>query len=156
MPPTDKSDQSVIRYLTRLLAAQALDAGGVLRISLKSIRQIESEGSRQMLCEDTDIAADELVLRFGSKHSAVYPVEPESCASPKPQSPTQRTTDQNSSPSVTLPKTVEELQKLERTVKARKAAAILLSAQRQRASSNPSELNFPDLEKMDEQMRGQT
>src|ERR1035441_686588 len=86
MPPSDKQPESVIRYLTRLLAALTLQAGGELKIPRKFIRGVEEESCRQALLEDTDRISDELVLRYGSKNSAVYPVEPEPCDSPKPRS----------------------------------------------------------------------
>jgi len=143
MPPIDTQPQSVIRYLTRLLAALSLQAGGELRIPMEFVRKIEDESNRQALLEDTDTKKDELVLRFGTKHSAVYPVEPDLCDSPKLQSPTSNLKKLNNRP----PMTLEELQKLERTIAAKKAAVILRSERQQQASSNPLELNFPDLER---------
>ena len=51
---------------------------GELRIKRHLLRQVEDETSRQVLLEDLDSKKDEIVLRFGSKHSAIYPVEAES------------------------------------------------------------------------------
>ena len=78
MPPSDTTPQSTIRYLTRILAALAKSHGGELRVKRRLLRQVEDETSRQVLLEDLDSKKDEIVLRFGSKHSAIYPVEAES------------------------------------------------------------------------------
>jgi hypothetical protein len=77
MPPTSTDDRSVRLYLTRLLGALCLELGGEIHIPLKTLRQIADSDSRQLLVEETDLEADELVLRFGSRHSAIYPIEPE-------------------------------------------------------------------------------
>src|ERR1039457_6456547 len=104
MPPTDTAPASVIRYLTRLLAALAVQAGGELRIPLKAVRMVASEDNRQALLEDTNIETDELVLRFGSKLSAVYPVDHEPCLdSPKPRSVTSASQPSPQVPSSSLP-----------------------------------------------------
>ena len=85
MPPRDNTPESINRYLTRILAALAKGNGGELRIKRKLLREVEDETSRQVLLEDLDTKHDEIVLRFGSKHSAIYPVEAESFQ-PRPQS----------------------------------------------------------------------
>src|SRR5579872_5201739 len=95
MPPLDTSPPSVVRYLTRLLTALCLERGGELRIPLKGVRVLEQEPTRQMLIEDTNVETDELVLRFGTKHSAVFPVDSE-CVK------TSATTPQTSQPTSTL------------------------------------------------------
>ena len=97
MPPIDRSLESQNRYFLRLLAAVALERGGELRIPMAIIRRLE-EDPRQALFEDSNSQTDELILRFGTKHSAMYPVEPLACqpeAKPQPQTqiePTQPST----------------------------------------------------------------
>src|ERR1700677_2583256 len=115
MPPIDTSPQSVVRYLTRLLAAMCQERGGELRIRRSVIRNIEEENQRQLLCEDIDSGKDELVLRFGSKHSAVYPVEPE-CLTPKTSPPTSQPTSSPSSPQSRPPLSEEQLRLMEESV----------------------------------------
>ena len=125
MPPVDTQPQSVVRYLTRLLTAVVIHNGGELRIPLKAIREVAEESSRQMLVEDTNVESDELVLRFGSKHSAVYPVEPE-CLSPKPISPSNQTSapiSNPSSPQVRPPLTDEQERALEMLARYRRIKA---------------------------------
>ena len=75
MPPTDTTPQGTIRYLTRILAIIAQESGGEIRIKRSKMRKLEEESFR--LFEDVDDKKDELVLRFDSKHSAIYPVEAE-------------------------------------------------------------------------------
>ena len=143
MPPVDTQPQSVIRYLTRLLAALAIQAGGELHIPMKEVRQVAEEDHRQALLEDTDTEKDEIVLRFGSKSFAVYPVEPDKpCDSTNTKPPVQPKQEQK--PTTRAPLSMEQLNLLERTIHQKKAAAVLRAEQRQRDSSNPSELNFPD------------
>lgn len=128
MPPPDTSPQSVVRYLTRLLTAICIHNGGELRIPRYAIRQVEESNARQMLCEDTNTETDELVLRFGTKHSAVYPVEPE-CLSQKPNQPSVQPNVQPQtfpiplSPQSRKPLSEAELEKMERAVRAAKIAA---------------------------------
>src|SRR5580700_11374162 len=115
MPPVDTQPQSVVRYLTRLLTALCIERGGELRIPLKAIREVAAETSRQMLVEDTNLESDELVLRFGTKNSAVFPVEPE-CPSPRPTlvpNQTSQSTLNPSSPQARQPLTDEQLKALE-------------------------------------------
>ena len=137
MPPSDSSPQAVNRYLTRILAALSKAAGGELRIKRKLLRQVEDETSRQVLLEDLDSRRDEIVLRFGSKHSAIYPVESEKASSerisqtttspisaqPNPSgqlqpqaspSPVSRTDTVN--PRSSLPFTEEQLSRAERKI----------------------------------------
>ena|ERR1700691_2978629 len=152
MPPSDSSEKAQIRYFLRILAALTQQVGGELHIPLKDIRGVADENSPQLLTEDTDIEKDELVLRFGSKHSAVYPIAPEICDSPKPLStnqplPSAPNGRKENNPTSRLPLSVEELQKLERKVSSLKAQAILRSEQRQRDSLNPLEQSFRDLER---------
>lgn len=82
MPPLDTSPESQIRYLTRLLAALVTQNHGELRVKRKLLRKLEDENMRQALFEDLDDRKDEIVLRFGSKHSAVYPLESECRTNP--------------------------------------------------------------------------
>lgn len=125
MPLSNNDPQSINRHLTRLLAAMADDNGGELRIPLKSVRKIEQESARQMLCEDTDVEKDELVLRFGTKHSVVYVVEPE-CPTPRQNAQASPATSQpTSTPSSRKPMTVEQLAKLEKNLRARRVEAQL-------------------------------
>jgi hypothetical protein len=128
MPPSDTSPQSTIRYLTRILAALAKGAGGELRIKRKLLRQVEDETSRQVLLEDLDSKKDEIVLRFGSKNSAIYPVESEQSreslatnrspasaplAQPQPPLPPKSPT----SPQSALPFTDEQLARAETKIR---------------------------------------
>jgi hypothetical protein len=144
MPPIDTSPQSVVRYLTRLLAALSLEHGGELRISLKNVRQIEQESARQMLCEDTNLESDELVLRFGTKHSAVYPVEPECPSSKTSQASNSQVVQPQpsrpspSSPHVKSPITPEQEMRLEQALKQRRikrTLSLVRDEQRQNDSS---------------------
>ena len=150
MPPSDKQPESVIRYLTRLLAALALQAGGELRIPLKAVRLVSAEGNRQALLEDTNIESDELVLRFGSKNSAVYPVEPEPvCDSPKPRSVSPQTNQPAPVPPskpVTgrPPFTDQQLAEIELKARRMRAAAAMKRGREQANSLEVSDLNFPD------------
>jgi len=149
MPPTDTTPQSQIRYFKKLLAALVIQAGGELRIPQKFIREVASETSPQGLFEDSDTPADELVLRFGSKLSAVYTVEPEPCASPTPRSPTSpqpspQVVDPLSRPTAGRPPlTDEKLAQMERAIMQRRARIRMKHAQEQNNSSETSELNFP-------------
>lgn len=129
MPPPDTAPQSVVRYLTRLLTAICIHNGGELRIPRYAIRQVEESTARQMLCEDTNTETDELVLRFGTKHSAVYPVEPE-CLSQKPNQPSVQPNVQPQTFGIPQPQAKSrrplseaELEKMERAVRAAKIAA---------------------------------
>jgi len=150
MPPVDTAPASVNRYLTRLLAAMCLQAGGELRIPLKAIRAVAEEDARQALLEDTDTKKDELVLRFGSKHSAVYPVEADNVcpASPKapssipPSSPTPSGRPEPS-PVSRPPLSLEELGRLERVIKAKRARASLQREQQQQDLLSQLEQNSP-------------
>ena len=81
MPPVGTTP---LQYLTRLLAALVRQSGGELRIKSRFLREVTSESARQALFEDTDAKKDEIVLRFGSKDSAIYPVEPECRANGQP------------------------------------------------------------------------
>ena len=145
MPPIDTTPPSVVRYLTRLLAALALQAGGELRVPLKFVREVNDETGRQALIEDTNTDSDELVLRFGSKHSAVYPVEPEPCASIKSviSPPSSQPLKSDISPTVRPPLTELQLLNIERTAKAKRVQSVLKREQQQRDSSSQSEVNFP-------------
>ena len=77
MPPSSTTPAATIQYLTRLLSALVLEHKGELRISQKLLRRLDEPAARQVLLEDIDLQKDEIVLRFGSKHSAIYPVEPQ-------------------------------------------------------------------------------
>lgn len=125
MPPTSTSPQDTVQYLTRLLTALVKRAGGELRVPRKLLRQLGDESNRQVLLEDTDSKRDEIVLRFGSKHSAIYPVEPEVAPSPanlsrtasqqplQPQSSQPATSQQRSH----APLTDEQLARVERKLR---------------------------------------
>ena len=147
MPPpivTENKDRVLANYLTQLLAALCVAQGGELRIDRKALRQITEEGSRQLLCEDTNTETDELVLRFGSKHSAVYPVEPE-CLLQKPISPNNPTSPDTSNPSlagVRRPLTPEQLRALEllQTYQRRKSRVKPRTAESVTAQSELSEI----------------
>lgn len=129
-------------YLTRILAALVRDNGGELRIPLRSIRAIADSESRQMLVEDTNVESDELVLRFGTKHSAVYPVEPE-CKTPSTQ-PTEPNAKPPSSPVVRPPLSPAEELKLEATLRAKRVKRTL-GQQRAEESQRQREQERNDL-----------
>ena len=152
MPPTDTTPQSQIRYFKRIIAALVVQANGELRIPQKFMRQVASESSPQGLFEDTNTDSDELVLRFGTKNSAVYTVEPEPCASPTLRSPTSVSpqsyppNDDPSPPRNTMgrpPLTEQQLAVMEMKVKRARAAARMRSGREPANSSETSELNFP-------------
>ena len=75
MPPSDQSPQSRERYFLRLLAALARRNNGELRIKDSELAEVAGAGARQALFEDFDSRRQEIVLRFGSKLSAVYPFD---------------------------------------------------------------------------------
>jgi len=77
MPPSDPSPQSRERYFLRLLAAIARRNNGELRIKESELAEVAGAGARQALFEDFDSKRQEIVLRFGSKLSAVYPFDGE-------------------------------------------------------------------------------
>ena len=87
MPPSDPSPQSRERYFLRLLAALARRSGGELRIKQCDVDEVAGAGARQALFEDFDTKRGEIVLRFGSKLSAVYPFDGDGVQSqcPAPQ-----------------------------------------------------------------------
>lgn len=151
MPPIDTTPQSQIRYFTRIIAALVIQAGGELRVPQKFMREVAAESSRQGLFEDSDARADEIVLRFGSKNSAVYPVEPDTpCDSPKPRSVTPQTlspqvsVDPSSRPMTGRPPmTDQQLALVEEKVRKARVAARMKNARGQANSSEISELNFP-------------
>src|ERR1035438_7657232 len=148
MPPSDTSPQSVNRYFKRLLAALVIQAGGELRIPQKFIRQVTEESSPQALFEDSNIEEGTLVLRYGTKNSAVYTVEPEPCTdSRKPQSPTSQIDPLNQPKNPALkgrpPLTEEQLAKVEQAARRMRANAILKRSIRPENSSETSEPNFP-------------
>jgi Sec-independent protein translocase protein TatA len=129
MPPSSTTPEAINRYLTRILAALAKRAGGELRIPRKALRQVEDETSRQVLLEDLDSKRDEIVLRFGSKHSAIYPVESET-SNPSSQTVQQQRTPAptpqpspppaKNAPQSVLPFTEEQLAKAEREISRQK------------------------------------
>jgi hypothetical protein len=129
MPPSDTSPQGVVRYLTKLLTALTIEAGGELRIPLKAIRGVELEAARQILVEDTDSKHDQLVLRFASRHAAIFPLEPE-CLTPAQNRPSQQVatsvgTASAPQPSIRKPPSEADLLKLEKNIKARRVEAQL-------------------------------
>ena len=133
MPPRDNTPESINRYLTRILAALAKGNGGELRIKRRLLRQVEDETSRQVLLEDLDTKHDEIVLRFGSKHSAIYPVEAESFQprpqpQPQPQAAPPATPSNSVSPRpgvANLPFTDDQLARAERKIRQIRTAAAL-------------------------------
>lgn len=133
MPPSDATPQSTIRYLTRILAALAKSHGGELRVKRRLLRQVEDETSRQVLLEDLDSKKDEIVLRFGSKHSAIYPVEAESSnqssqaktSQPSPQPAAIAQPRNPAAPQSALPFTDEQLTRAERKIAQMKTLSAL-------------------------------
>src|SRR5271154_2782373 len=124
MPPSATGPLALAHYLTQLLTAMCIERGGELRIPMKAIRSVREESSRQMLVEDTNTETDELVLRFGTKHSAVYPLEPE-CHSPKtsPQTLVSPPISIPSSPQSRPPLSDEQLRQMEIAVRTARVKA---------------------------------
>lgn len=145
MPPPDTTPQSRLNYFIRLLAALSLQAGGELRIPRKFLRAVEEEDKRQALLEDTNFDTDELVLRFGSKHAAFYPVESDTCASSKTSPPPQPARPE-APQQVREPLTEKELARLQRTINARLAQARLKHEQtlRERQQEDLSSILEPN------------
>lgn len=144
MPPPDNSPASVVRYLTRLLAALTVQSGGELHIPLRAIRAIELESSRQMLSEDTDVKKDELVLRFGTKHSAVYPVEGECKTQPTPVQNASTASIQptgQTAPTVRPPLSPSEEAKLELALRAKRMKRRIVQQQAQRNADAQNDLS---------------
>lgn len=138
MPPQlkdgDTPERAALRWMTRILAALAHQSkDGTVTISRRSLEAVSDVSERQALFEDRDNRGN-LVLRFGSKHSAVYPVEsdtrwddpreartnsrprvetPSSAASSPSPSPSPSPTD----PQVVPPKTDQKIAQLEATIK---------------------------------------
>jgi hypothetical protein len=82
MPPQlhdgETREQAILRWMTRILAALAHQSKtGTIIVSRRSLDAVSDTVERQALFEDRDKRGN-LVLRFGSKHSAVYPVESDS------------------------------------------------------------------------------
>lgn len=138
MPPPDKTPESQLRYFLRLLAAIVSEGGNELRIPLSALRKLDADGNRQALLEDTDLTSDELVLRFGTKNSAMYPVEPEcqtrpqSPPSPQPQAPSPALSRREQSqpplhPGVRKPLSVQDLARAELKLRKLRLAAQLKS-----------------------------
>jgi hypothetical protein len=97
MPPSDPSPQSRERYFLRLLAVLARRNNGELRIRQADVAEVAGAGARQALFEDFDSKRQEIVLRFGSKLSAVYPFDGDGAIQPCPApqvSPTAATTQE--------------------------------------------------------------
>jgi len=89
MPPTLRDNESVaaaeLRWVKRILAALALASkNNTLIIPRKYLDRISDTSERQAIFEDRDSRGN-IVLRFGSKHSAVYPVESETAWTTKTQ-----------------------------------------------------------------------
>ena len=147
MPPTGTTQTDTIRYLTKLLAAFVRQSGGELRIKNKFIREVSDETSRQALFEDTDAKRDELVLRFGSKHSAIYPVEPECQSPPQPVTTSKPTSPVLNSPENpfrkgTVPLDDAAIARMERGLKRVKVAAALQREAKQQTLYSPSDGNL--------------
>lgn len=150
MPPAEKSEVAKLRYFTRLIAAIVTDHGkaGELRVKKSTLDRLNGEPSRQALFEDFDTRRDELVLRFGSKLSAVYPFEGDgaTCQNPK-QQPAQPSTTSTapdlfpltSEPTTFPPQSRPPLSDAELAAAERKAkqilAAVRIRKERQQSSS---------------------
>lgn len=139
MPPTDPSPEANLRHLRRLLGAICLQNGGEYHIECKHLRDIEESGARQALIEDT--VNDRIVLRFGSKHSAVYILEPE-CLTTKNSNASAPSSNQTviplpvspGKPMVQKPLTDDQLARAERKVR---AARIALRMKQQGSVQSP-------------------
>lgn len=81
MPPVASDDKTVNRWYNRLLTALTIEFGGELHIPAATVRALEADDSRAVLVEEVNLETDDIVLRFFSKHTAVYPVESEACHS---------------------------------------------------------------------------
>lgn len=140
MPPTSPDPKQQLSYFIRLLAALCLQGGGSLTIDMAHLRAIDEDGSRQALVEETDCANDCVVLRYGSKHSAMYPVEPLSQPQTQPRATTQSSPvlSPNISPAVPprKPLSVNELRAAERKIQQARMAAEL-RAERAASSQMP-------------------
>lgn len=137
MPPVGTTPQ---QYLTRMLAALIVQNGGELRIKSKFMREVMRESERQAIFEDTDAKKDEIVLRFGSKDSTLYAIEPECRANGQPE-PKVRTQPQTAAtipaepaPQGRLALTDQDLANME--VKIRKIR--VASQMKRQASQNPT------------------
>ena len=158
MPPPDKTPESQLRYFLRLLAAICAEGGNELRIPMSALRRLDAEGSRQALIEDSDTEKDELVLRFGTKHSAMYPVEPECLRpatptpQPQPSQPQQPSSPVSSPLPSRKPLTVNELAKAELKIRRlRMAAQIKVEQQaKARAAATQSAQDIEELLRMGE------
>lgn len=143
MPPVGNTPQDNVRYLTKILAAFVQQAGGELRIGQKFLRTVAEESSRQALFEDTDTKKDELVLRFGSKHSAIYPIEPECRV---PEQPASRVQSQPQTPANLpsqpanpgrAPMTESDLARIETKIRQMRAAAAIRAQQQRSQTGEP-------------------
>ena len=150
MPPADKSPEQQLRYFIRLLAAVCqMSPKGELRIPTCLIRKLEDD-PRQAIFEDTDTEKDEIVLRFGSKHSAMYPVEPITRGDqPSPTlTPSQPTVPLTVPPLVSTPiaqpsrhpLTMEQLARAEQKIKQVRLAAQLKQARQMESERELSEI----------------
>jgi hypothetical protein len=92
--------------------------------------EINGTGARQALFEDFDTKKEEIVLRFASRHSAVYPFEGDVCPQPQP-------TNNATPPAPRKPLSDLELKAAETKAK-QIQAAIRIRRERQQ-SSNPLE-----------------
>jgi len=101
MPPPDQSPAATIRYLTRLLAAIALQhPDSTIRIPQGHLDRIvgESAGKEsRLLFEDYDDNAKEVVLRFRQQSLATYMIEDPRPSQQPTQSPTATPTETASS-----------------------------------------------------------
>lgn len=141
MLPLDTSPQSRLEYLTRMLSALCVQSGGELRIPGKIVRELEQAEARQAMFYDENLTTDEIVLRFGTKNAAVFPVEPcrkpKESVSPQPQSTqTQTSPPMDGKPQVRKPWTEERLAAAEKKIR---AARIVAQMRREANESQPQE-----------------
>ena len=140
MLPQDTSTQSRLEVLTRLLAAVCIQAGGELKISGLTIHQLEDSEGRQALFYDEDRGTGEIMLRYGSRASAVFPVEP--CRKQATSSTTSTILDplkagvspSPGEPRVRKPLTDEYLAKAEKKIR---AARVVLNMKREQEAQQP-------------------
>lgn len=148
MLPTDSSPQSRLEYISRLLAALCLQSGGELRIPSLAMQQLEQEPARQALFYDENLNTGEIVIRFGTRNSAVFPVEP--CKKTQPSQvvidPSRRPqppafpSQESDQPRVRKPMSDAELARAERKIKALRT---VLQMRREQQEPQPEILSEP-------------
>lgn len=139
MLPLDSSAQSRLEYLTRMLSALCVQAGGELRIPGKIVRELEQAEARQAMFYDENLTTDEIVLRFGTKNAAVFPVEP--CRKPKELVSPQPQSTKESIPGTPQSRKPMSDQDLDRLEKKLNAAKVVIRMKREAKEQQLQELS---------------